>query len=306
MKTILAAEAQERNDHFIPQVYLRSFANNQQAQQDKKEVWLYEKPILKDGSLSTINCKSERIKDVCHKKGWDYFDNPQKKTAFTQYLKRIEKVYNKALQDFREGQYSHKAKQYIACNIARMGLWTPKRVELFSSVLRLQKDLKKDFEKEDLIFAKELLSPKILEDGYLYFQMPWTVLLNQTESLFVTSDNPVCALGTQLKSVDVYIPLTPKIGVIMHHASTSKDLSVQMDRITDTERVKQLNMAIIASSDQYVISSTQEDQIKIMLSSDCLKTLFYRGYSLAKILALVQKTSATVDATIWQIATTFS
>lgn len=316
---------QEYNDHYIPQVYLRCFATDQKSKKRSKEVWVYEKPNIIDGNLSPINFRPVKIKEICQIKGWDNFNDSRKRSALNKFLNKIENGYNNALKNFRNGQFSDKDKQYIACNVARMSLWTPKEVKLFASWLSIKQKVREGvlhsneesaflashflnfYENSDKIndnlrFAKEHLLPHILDDGYSYFMMSWTVLINQTDTAFLTSDNPVCGIHSLQDNVDFYVPLAPDLGIKIYHPANLETLSVQMEIISTLEHVNKLNKIVIEQADKYVIANKQEDKIKIMVAQYFLKSLHNMGYPLVKICELVKQTSTTTDHTVWHTA----
>ncbi len=89
-----------------------------------------------------------------------------------------------------------------------------------------------------------------------------TLLINQSDIEFITSDQPVINLRDELdknnsaKYFELYLPISPTKAIIMDFESNSD--SFKEVNIQDTEYVKKLNDKIIKESDIFIFSKTKE------------------------------------------------
>ena len=89
-----------------------------------------------------------------------------------------------------------------------------------------------------------------------------TLLINQSNIEFITSDQPVVNLQDELdknnsaKYFELYLPISPTTAIIVDFESNSD--SFKEVNIQDTEYVKKFNDKIIKESDIFIFSKTEE------------------------------------------------
>jgi len=237
----------EKKDHSDPKTYLKHFVVNKKAKKSDREVYVY---LKEDPSY----CELKKIKNICFEKGGDY--NPYF-GPIDSLFEMVENKYNKAVQSFEEAVYTDETKGVIAGMLSRLCIWNFNRRVRISSILHIPRH----------IYERGLI-PRIAWDVPLWLSSSWVVLRNLTNTLFVTSDNPVCLASDNPMCVidagipdpiSIYMPLTPKVAILIEMERGSSD--IQEETVAE-ERVKQLNTCMVDSAYKYVISSTNEEQIQ--------------------------------------------
>ncbi len=117
-----ASKPESRDDHYVPQTYLKHFCDDQN---DPNFVWRYWKNNPHKQNPKTHGRVS--YKGLCSTEGGDYNPHFLDNRPLDEYFKLIENPYNEALRSFENGDYNVDAKVCIARNVARMRIWSPKR-----------------------------------------------------------------------------------------------------------------------------------------------------------------------------------
>jgi hypothetical protein len=216
------------NDHYVAQTYLKSF----EVELDSKRVNAIGKPSLKEFTAST--------EDICRKANWSTSPYHQENTRIVEdYLKIYERAWRPCMQALEANTFDKKVKAAMTGYIAFLRACTPKAVRVNNSSLEqtmnfitqpiIQSEVRKIKDpmlrkriqcagvraEVDPNFSKGMSFRGAIGVGEKYGNFPWSILYNETSTPFITSDNPLCIIPLAPTVCKFYMPLTPRLGLII-------------------------------------------------------------------------------------------
>lgn len=110
-----------------------------------------------------------------------------------------------------------------------------------------------------LLFHEDLVKgiSKLINNG------KWTFLYNNTAVDFLTSDNPICVIQSEFKSIfsnvlSIVYPLSNKVCLVINEKKEIDDfLSDNKVELSEIEQVFKINKLIISNAHKYIYSSTE-------------------------------------------------
>jgi hypothetical protein len=138
--------------------------------------------------------------------------------------------------------------------------------------------------KIDMHSSNIALIEGMLEAGLYYYRMPWTVVHNVTDKPFITSDNPACMIEMPNLPEAVYMPLTPKLAILIHIAPLNLSLpSIFKEGFLEVEEdVDRFNSLVVKFADQYVIANENSEWIKEIVKKHQNHREFYSEQCVAQ------------------------
>jgi hypothetical protein len=290
-------------DHYIAQTYLKHFID----------------PRLK--VLLHVHCKHDlkyftpTTKDICFEEGWDtnpYFQDPE---TVAKYLKIVEPKWNRGVNDIKELLQYEEVKYFMAGYIAVMASCSPTAVRTSSdsiaeviasstNMLAQQMQARPDLFPDAKPLPQEKFD-QIMESGGLIanvdpkhsharmianlvdlqwhlYKSPWLVMVNETESPFLTSDFPVAFYYPKPDSQIPYryVPISPKFGILIKLSLDPADRKfpkVEMKKYPNTtvdirdikhDFVRILNTLTVQGAESLVISDRKEDWITNLIKKN--------------------------------------
>jgi hypothetical protein len=276
-------------DHYVAQTYLKNFAGS-------------------DGLLHAFR-KSDgkhfpsRPRDVCHE--WngdlieDFLSDP---AALAKYRKIFEPAWNPAINEITSGPITSINKLAIAGYWANLLVFTPtsRRLDLTAhdrrviDHLRARDTLSTEAGKPDAELKRILVpfetgefqvetkpdamramrATQLWKFTWLLYNSNWIVMVNETNTEFLTSDNPVSfddpgQWRGQRPSLPRYFPLTPR--VCLYCDMSEAALTLRRDSEPDFSRtpqgilkraqiplrgIREVNRAVVQCAEDLVFSST--------------------------------------------------
>ncbi len=286
-----------QDDHYVSQTYLRAFTN--------EEGLLV--PYYKNGYV--IVGKPKNTKSVCHEKDGDansYFDDPR---IVDEYLRLFENDWAKHVSDISELKADPNTKYGIAGYISFLRTCNPTAKRMGQSLLTdtlqpvadkimaesvndpdLADEVKQLYEKhkEEKIIKVEVdpgyahakaISTLVRITHKLYCS-DWFVLINNTDTPFITSDNPATLYYPNENSqiAKTYVPLSPRLGVLISPSLTSEiptqeeleSFNHENDRFDEVkeEFVHILNELVVKSAENIVIHSESAEWLEILVNNN--------------------------------------
>lgn len=217
-------------DHYVAQTYLKHWVHP-----TTKSLHGYSKSAEKEFPCST--------RDVCQEWNWDtnprFKDNPQ---LLADFRKMFEPQWNPTIGAIRAGSLSVDDRFALAGYWAQLTTCTPawhkNAVEMFEQQLidfipltveafaqeypqhreAVEKALAKGQIKPnvDEDYVKAILTAHLTEATFLLYEQNWTLLVNDTDAPFITSDNPssVFPRRTLFDPLTRFLPLAPDLAVL--------------------------------------------------------------------------------------------
>lgn len=283
-------------DHYIAQTYLKHFIDPKL----KVLLHVHRKHDLKYFTPTT--------KDICFEEGWDtnpYFQDPQ---AVARYLKIVEPKWNRGVNDIKELLQHEEVKYFMAGYVAVMASCSPAAVRTSSdsiaeviassaNMLAQQMQARPDLFPDVKPLPREKFD-QIMEGGGLIanvdpkhsharmitnlvdlqwhlYKSPWLVMVNETESPFLTSDFPVAFYYPRPDSQIPYryVPISPKFGILIKLSLDPADRKfpkIEMKQYPNTtvdirnikhNFVRILNTLTVQGAESLVISDRKDDWI---------------------------------------------
>lgn len=289
------------NDHFIARTYLRPFCG---------EDGLLQK-YYKNGVV-TESTRRVSTKSVCRIENWDTHPSLSDPTAVEKFLKLYENRWGNAIMKLNPSNYSSAIKEIISGYIHYMQAMTPLGRQRIKAIITagiqaradvtynqfLSKKNKGIASEEELGFIEDFQEcggGSCLEanENYLnayfvqslfklcphdiYTSGKWQILVNNTDIPFITSDHPILLLEPDQLITRTFIPLTPKIGLIITPNLNKHSLSrerfgisgkiyapIGFDEFKEVKirYVKALNVRIIKTAKDIVLTSEKNPCIK--------------------------------------------
>lgn len=286
-----------KDDHFVAQTYLRGFADDEG----------FLTPYYKNGRV--VIGKKKSPKQVCYETDGDsntYFDNPR---VLDEYLPHIENPWANNIAKLAAGDVDADCKYEIGAYIAFLRSCTPTAKRLGSNAMsaNLQpladKTLAEHFHElgettgevrsaiekaiqersihaavdEEYVHAVSI--QHLVQATYRFYCFHWLVLVNETDTPFITSDNPASLYYAEQNSqfAIVFVPLSPKLAVLI-----KPDIEIDRPTIDDVKNymhpgddyahpkedfVKLLNELTAQSAENLVLHSTEEEWVEAIVSN---------------------------------------
>jgi hypothetical protein len=218
--------------HYVAQTYLKHFGD---ASHDGR-LHVYKKL----GTPEYFTCWPQ---DVCHE--WNDDLNPeflpQHPKLLGDFRKFCEPHWNQSIQGFFSGIISDEDRFIIAAYFANLMTCTPawRRVgatmhnQHLMGNMSFAKKMKEKHGGQDNLpveaiemmergeitletepaYIKAVITRQLIEHTYMMFNQNWTILKNNTDQVFITSDNPVAVLysGKPGGRVTRFLPITPQL-----------------------------------------------------------------------------------------------
>ncbi len=286
-----------QDDHYVSQTYLRAFTN-----EDGLLIPYYKNAHIVVGKL-------KNTKSICHEKDGDvnsYFDDPR---IVDEYLKLFENNWANHVLSLESMTADPDTKYGIAGYVSFLRTCNPtaKRMgqSLLSDTLQPLADkimaesannmdlapevravYEEHKEKNNIIvdvdpeYAHAKAISTLVGITHKLYCSDWYVLLNNTKTPFLTSDNPTVLYYQNSTSniASTYVPLTPKLGVIISPTPSSdvptleelKTFQHENDRFAEIreEFVQVLNELIVKSAENIVIHSEATDWVEELVSNN--------------------------------------
>ena len=282
----------EHDDHYVSQTYLKHFtgANGELV------------PYYKSGHVVVGKAKSP--KSLCYETEGDtnkYFPNTR---LLDEFLQAFENPWNKNIAKLEDGYLDPNMKYELSGYIAYLrtctptakrlgqqkisGLSKPMADNIFMSTLEENKKLS---DEKKAVLRKEFQDNKIkikIDRKFAHAQgmlvligilnqfccSRWVVLINDSSTPFITSDNPAVLyyIDNNPQIGQIYIPLKPNMAILI-----APDLSNEDPNHEDVKRydhsqyrfgtikppyVEKFNKQIIKSAEKTVIHRCKEDWLK--------------------------------------------
>ncbi len=267
------------NDHFLSKVYMKPFLPS-----GEKKLWVYDKQSLscrlkgrgeicfiRNGSTNKLIESNPRlIEEVLVPIENNWFQMTENLKAFLEGTRRraayleMKKIISEYLAVLIQATPSNKQQRKLATEslidltakiLEKQGAFPPRPKELEGVDL---KALITETDWVELIALKGL--PKTIER---FSQSKFVFLQNNSDTPFVTSDNPVCYINEGVgHNCIIYFPLTPQLGLLVATGSASFNGSEDSSEECTVSLVKKLNQLVIKAAEQYVISSIESEELK--------------------------------------------
>jgi len=268
-------------DHYVAKTYLKSFT-------DENLFYPYRKAVPRK-----IIGKQISPSAVCHQLNGDinqYLDDPE-------YLKKalplMENNWARIVNELESGPISVQDKAILAGYLAVLRICTPtaKRLSknsveniLKATALTIPSEALSKEARQGERRGKEMLrtgeagfdadgeatKAMMMENlGYLtkkLLESPWTVLFNETYHDFVTSDNPLILTGVANR-FEFFVPLKPKLGLLVHPQIESKDSDLTEYLEADIKKTfaKKLNKLMVKAAEKLVLYRHEEKWLEGMV-----------------------------------------
>lgn len=267
--TMSKKKAPVKNQHFVPQFYLRNFST------DKKSIGAY---ILKSGKF----IKQASISDQASK---DYFysDDMKIEGALGLIEKNAAHSINKIIKSPQSVLSSEDYGNILYFTVVQLGRTTLAAEDYLASEKALISKINvqtepfgKKYNAEDNPYAPKtpVLAPLgIFHSAYqngCFDNLAYRILINETPIPFITGDNPAClynqlkeriqSLNYSIASVgfQLYIPLSPQIGIIffdpkIYKVGNRKQSSIH---VTNSKDILEFNKLLACNTANTVFTST--------------------------------------------------
>lgn len=266
---------QTKNQHFVPQFYLKFFSS------DKKTIG-----VFNIGKLKYI--ETSPIKTQCSR---NYFYSNKK--VFEESLASIESVAHIELEKIINNprkQLSLNLQSllvfYVVIQYGRTAAISEGMTSSMSSMLKnsfqfihSHENNHRNYEKEIADFINKIeisidnaplqTLQAIINAFYsgLFNNLNCKVLINSTDEHFITSDNPACKYNQhrerigykdcaiKQRGLEFYLPLTPSIALLMYDINCYKTTTKKTSfiNISSTEDIRQLNKLVISQANKILV-----------------------------------------------------
>lgn len=264
------------DDHYVAQTYLKHF----HTKDSERCVNAILKPTLKE--LNGVNTRN-----ICQSSNWNTIpcvkDNPR---VVEEYLQLFEPKWNDCVKKLETNEFNQDVKYLMAGYIVFLRACTPTAVRL------AQNDFGEMIKNEYYVRArKELNDPSsphaeairlieqhggikvnidsdfikahgatFLADGIKrFFEFPWLILRNETDAPFLTSDNPLCLDFLAPTMADFYLPITPRIAVVIRPVDAERRGVALRDSQAEVreERILHFNRLVVRHAENVVVFNTK-------------------------------------------------
>lgn len=283
-------------DHYIAQTYLKHFIDPKFG----TLMHAYRKHDLKYFTPTT--------KDICYEEGWDTNPYFQDSRAVDQYLKIVEPKWNRGVDNIEDLLRYEEVKYFMAGYIAVMASCSPTAVrtstesianiiassgEMIAHQIQVQPELFPDvkplpqetFDKImetgglkaniDPKFSHAQMISNLLDMQWHFYKSPWMILVNETDSPFLTSDFPVAYYYAKPESQIPYryVPISPRHSILIKPSledANRKFPKEEMKQFPNTtvditavkhKFVRILNILMVQGAESLVLSAKNESWI---------------------------------------------
>ncbi|HXP74214.1 MAG TPA: DUF4238 domain-containing protein, partial [Stellaceae bacterium] len=133
----------------------------------------------------------------------------------------------------------------------------------------------------DKHYPKAVVTTQLLEHQWCLYHQEWNIIWNETDELFLTSDNPSCGdyqYGSPMHPAR-YLPLTPRLALwisveldnLPKMAPDTPPMKMSLGRKATTRFVRDMNRLVIQSAENVVLASKPKPYI-----SACVRK--YKGW----------------------------
>ncbi|MGC2225083.1 MAG: DUF4238 domain-containing protein [Methylocella sp.] len=188
-------------DHYVAQTYLRNWC----LVENKSPLQAYRKSDLKQFPCWPAN--------VCRE--WDgdlnptYFDNP---AVLGDFRKIFEPKWKSTVEGVSAGNIDPEDKRVLSMAWAHFSLCPPAQRERAKTIytkearaLALNIEIEREHD-----FFKRFATMRLTEATWIFYNQEWIILLNETETPFLTSDNP-SAIVPESKPQERILPISPSL-----------------------------------------------------------------------------------------------
>lgn len=284
-------------DHFIAQTYLKHFVDPNH----RNMLHAYRKS---DGA--TFPCYPAA---VCHE--WDGDRNPKflgQAEMLGDFRKIFEPHWNPSVANMLAGKVSASDKFVISAYMANLMTCTPawRRVgadmhdEGLKSYMSFAKKMKEKnggqpdlpVEAIELVeqgkvkvyidpdYIKAVVTKKLLNSAWNTYNQDWTILVNESQEPFITSDSPVALIPSPRVEAapQRYLPITPKLCLAVIHERTVKPIvlterdfqtpphgTIKGRKITTAADARFVNRIVAQCAEDVVFSSTSSPRIAALV-----------------------------------------
>jgi len=261
-------------DHYVAQTYLKHF---------KVKGMFKRVNAIRKSDLKILN--GVHVQEICQQANWSHSSYHQPNPRIVEnYLKIFEPRWSACIETLKKNTFDLETKSYMAGYLAFLRTCTPKAVRMSERCLKeviemnykliSQHELNKKSKYADVIrkiesagglavnidqgYSKGMTFQGVVDLAKKYAGFQWSILFNQTQTLFLTSDNPVCIDRLTAMYSKFYVPLTPAMGLIIHPDWAEKndeEQSQKSDEFCDIEEkgVNLLNELLIKNAEDIVI-----------------------------------------------------
>jgi hypothetical protein len=263
--------------HYVPQFYLRSFANRRRKQYF---IYCFDKTTRRIFQPNIRNIASE-------KRYYDFSTEDGEAMSIEGYLSDLETHSQKALEAIIQnpsaktmGENKKALANFIAFQESRTSVFRTEHINMIKGINRKFGSQGGIFPEPGEDEIKRFQAAFLLENTPLFAQimleMKWVLVLNQTNKSFWTSDNPIIRynphqaefvgnLGLTSSGIQLHIPLSPSLGLILCDPQEYADLRLEAFAIP--ANVDFNNSGQVIHSRQYLFSVDANFQLaKIVLN----------------------------------------
>lgn len=279
-----------QKDHYVSQTYLNAFTNESSLLV----------PYYKNGRVIIGNFKS--TKSVCCEQDGDVNSFFKDSRIIDEFLSLFENHWATHIHALGNMKGDQDTKYGIAGYISFLKSCNP-------TAKRLGQDLVTNSMQPhiDKIMAESVndqgLSPiarKLYEEGQIKFSVDsdyphalaitnlvnlthriycsdWLILFNNTNTPFITSDNPAIFYYQKTLSCfgHTFVPLTPKLGILISpnpffQLEDMQEYVLETDKFSEVKEVfvQELNELIVKSAEKIVIHSERSDWVELLVSNN--------------------------------------
>ena len=255
--------AENKNQHYVPQFYLRNFSS------DGKNIAAYH--LEQERSLGMVP-----IKDQCSK---DYF---YQSLDVEKKLGAIEADTSEIINKILAGRYSELSQKellYVRAFMMLQNSRTKHSADLIrNNALKLKalllsmnpaEELKKQISEidESMRGSVDLMMDIFPEMFFYSLDLSMKLLINQTDRPFITSDDPVSiydqylervcdslSYGIGSKGIEIFMPISSKLMLLLYDSKIYKIGTRKSSQVLITQRndVDQLNLLTVLYSDRVI------------------------------------------------------
>jgi len=273
----------QSKDHFVAKTYLNRFLDVD------KSLWVYDKQWL--------NIKAKTPSQICKEPGGSDNRFLEKDRAIEDFLSPIENAWSNRMDILQSADNISSpgylaAKSTICSYMAYLRNYTPATTRVEQEALAAQlettaqllyksgasppppkelKNLDNPFKEAqfnvDSKFPRAIAAGALHEISNTFFYSPIAILHNNTDSLFLTSDNPLSLWYKENPlSPYLYLPLTPRLAILVSpfkkiYLTDFYDHSKDQFIDTKLESIHFLNQLTVKHAEEIVISSQCSDSI---------------------------------------------
>lgn len=268
-------------DHYVAQTYLKHFSV------DGKDGYVN---VIRKSNLQRLHAIPTT--SICAKTNWnnnEYF--PKNPRIVEDFLKLFEPSWAKNVQKITNNTYDIKTKHLMSGYIAYLRTCTPTALRLgISGTADIVMDLYKKIEEEELSnpnskykdiiklirkhggsevnvnpdYQNAMGIQNLIKIHQILTRSPWIVFRNETSIPLLTSDNPVCLQYHKTGFADFYLPLSPKLAIVIHPTKEINPNDTDFIASFKPEGVDKMNQLMIQSAEDKIIFNDMQNIEKLV------------------------------------------